>query len=75
MKEGYVVMNTSNCGNEIFGVYKSRARAEACLRRVIRSRFGHCPRDLDRLCEYGDINGPDSDDSYGLIWFEEFKGE
>ena len=73
MKEGYVVMNTSNCGNEIFGVYKSQRRAETCLRRVVRARFGKCPRDLDKLIEEPYISG--GDDSFGLIWFEEFKGE
>ena len=73
MKEGYVVMNTSNCGNEIFGAYRTLKQAEKCLRRVVRTRFGKCPRDFAKLCEDPYING--GDDAYGVIWFEEFKGE
>lgn len=75
MKEGYVVWNNSNCGPEFFGVYKNRQRAEKQLRKVIRTRFGKCPRDLDKLYTYQEINGPQSDDSYTISWFEENKGE
>lgn len=73
MKSGYVVMNDSNYGNEIFGVYKSEKKAEKLLRKVIRNRFGHCPRDLDlsKLYESGEMDGHDS---YQIVYFEEDEG-
>ena len=75
MKTGYVVMNNSNYGIEIFGVYKNQERAKRQFRKVIRNRIGRCPRDLGKLYEYGQINGPDSDDSYMIMFFEENNGE
>ena len=75
MKNGYVVMNNSNYGIEIFGVYKNKDRAVTQLRKVIRNRFGRCPRNFSKLYELGQPNGPDSDDSYMIMFFEENNGE
>lgn len=74
MKNGYVVMNNSNYGIEIFGVYKNHDKAVTQLRKVIRNRFDRCPRDLSKLYESGQPNGPDSDDSYTIMFFEETDG-
>ena len=70
MKDGYIVANLTNYGSgiEIFGVYKSEAKAKKQLRKVIRTRYGSCPRDLSCL----EI---DEDDSYQVIYFEENNGD
>lgn len=75
MKDGFIVANISNCGNEFFGVYKNEKRAERQLRKVIRNRFGHCPRNLDKLSDVGKPNHITTDDSYGIIYFKENGGE
>lgn len=72
MKEGYIVANISNCGNEFFGVYKNHKTAERKLRKVIRTRFGKCPKDLEKLVEEPYIEGGDS--SYSIIYFKENDG-
>ena len=74
MKEGYIVANISNCGDEFFGVYRKQEQAEKQLRRVIRKRFGRCPRNLDKLVKPPYL-GPNEDDSYQIIYFYEYKGE
>lgn len=73
MKEGYIVMNVSNCGDEIFGAYKNLKRAERQLRKVIRNRYGRCPRDLGELVNKPYIEGGDF--SYQIIYFVENDGE
>ncbi len=75
MKEGYIVANISNCGNEFFGVYKNEKRAERQLRKIIRNRFGRCPRNLDKLYDVGQPNHISTDDSYCIINFGENDGE
>ena len=73
MKKGYIVWNNSNYGPEFFGIYKNVKTAEWKLRKVIRTRFGHCPRDLDKLMD--DPYAAGGDDSYGISSFEENDGE
>lgn len=73
MKEGFIVANISNCGNEFFGVYKNEKRAERQLRKVIRNRYGRCPRDLSELVNEPYIEGGDF--SYQIIYFVENDGE
>lgn len=68
MKDGYIVINESIFGNEYFGVYKNLKRAERQLRKVVRHRFGHCPRDLDDLAYMKEI---DDGESYKVVYFEE----
>lgn len=77
MKEGFIVANLTNYGDgiEVFGVYKNRKRAERQLRKVVRARYGKCPRILDKLSDYGQPNGPDTGDSYQLVYFKENGGE
>jgi hypothetical protein len=77
MKEGYIVANLTNYGDgfEIFGVYKSRENAVKQFRKVIRTRYGSCPRDLSKLYKPGQPNALDSGDSYQIIKFKENEGE
>lgn len=75
MKEGYIVMNQTNYGDgfEIFGVYKNIKTAERQLRKVIRNRYGKCPRDIDKIDEMlykKDYN----DESYKVVYFNENEG-
>lgn len=74
MKEGYIVMNQTNYGDGIyiFGVYRSEKAAEKQLRKVIRTQFGRCPRDLDDIY---DLPGMDSGDSFCIKWFSENNGD
>lgn len=74
MKAGYIAWNESNCGSEFFGVYKNKKTAEWRLRRVVRKRFGRCPRDLSNLV-YEPFTGPSGDDSYKVEWFCENDGD
>lgn len=75
MKEGYIVWNNSNCGPEFFGVYRSEKQAIRQFRKVIRNRFGKCPRcDYDELIEWV-VNHEDGDDGYEIRHFEEYDGE
>ena len=72
MKEGYIVWNQTAYGDgfEFFGVYKSRKAAERQLRKVIRNRFGKCPRNLDDLIDFVDSQ-TDGEDSYSITPFYE----
>lgn len=69
MKEGYIVWNNSNYGAEFFGVYKNPQTAERKLRRVVRDRFGYCPRDIADIIDMPEIDG---EDSYQVSYFREF---
>ena len=73
MEKGYIAWNESNCGSEFFGAFRSKKRAERELRRVVRERFGRCPRDLVDLVEEPFANG--GDDSYKVTYFNNEKGE
>lgn len=79
MKEGYIVWNQTNYGTgfEFFGVYKSKQAAERHLRRVVRNRFGKCPRNLEDLMEEPYCGDSDAGcaDGYGITKFEENNGE
>lgn len=74
MKEGYIVWNESNYGSEFFGVYKSWDAALKQFRKVIRVRFGKCPRgSYDDIQDWLVDNEIESgDDSYKITEFEEF---
>ena len=74
MKEGYIVWNLTNYGDgyEFFGVYKSYKKALKCFRRIVRERYGKCPRGdyseiSDWLCEID--NGGDS---FRITLFKEY---
>lgn len=74
MKEGYIVWNQTNYGYgyEFFGVYKSKKKAERMLRKVIRDRFGKCPRNLYDLVDFVDEQvGESGVDSYSVTPFHE----
>ena len=74
MKEGYIVWNESNCESEFFGVFKTEKAAERHLRKVIRTRFGRCPRDLnDVYAEEPYTEGGDS--SYKITPFYQDEGD
>lgn len=78
MKQGYIVWNQTSYdkGYEFFGVYKSKKAAERQLRKVIRNRFGKCPRDLDDLVDFVDGQvGESGLDGYSVTSFREFIGE
>ena len=74
MKEGYIVWNLTNCGDgyEFFGVYKSYEKALKCFRRVVRERYGKCPKgDYCKIIEW--LCGvEDGDDSFRITPFEEY---
>ena len=75
MKQGYIVWNqtTYDTGYEFFGVYKSKKAADRQLRKVIRNRFGKCPRDLDDLVGFVDEQvGESGSDDYRVTPFCEF---
>lgn len=63
MKNGYAVINLTvySDGLEIFGVYRSREKAERVLKKVKRERFGNMSE--DEILEQEVMNG----DSY-MIW-------
>ena len=63
MKNGYAVINLTvySDGLEIFGVYRSREKAERVLKKVKRERFGNMSE--DEILEEEVMNG----DSY-MIW-------
>lgn len=52
MKEGYIVWNESTVENEFFGVYRSWERAFRQFRKVIKNRYGRCPRNYDDILDY-----------------------
>lgn len=72
MKEGYIVWNESNCKSEFFGVYKTWEKALRQFRKVIRNRFGRCPRNYEDILDFLVENG-DGDESYKISWFNEFN--
>lgn len=74
MKKGYIACNLTNCGigPEIFGVYSNLKTAEWKLRRVVRKRYGRCPRDTTSIADMPEV---DTDDSYSIIAFEENDGD
>lgn len=52
MKEGYIVWNLSNYDCEFFGVYRSWDKALSQFRKVVRNRYGKCPRKYDDILNY-----------------------
>lgn len=74
MKEGYIVWNESNCGSEFFGVYRTWEKAFFQFRRVIRNKYGKCPRgtyeDIQNWLIDNDIES--GDDSIKITNFREF---
>ena len=52
MREGYIVWNLSNYDCEFFGVYKNPRRALTQFRKVIRNRYGRCPRKYEDILEF-----------------------
>ena len=52
MREGYIVWNESTVENEFFGVYKSWERAFRQFRKVVKNRYGRCPRNYDDILDY-----------------------
>ena len=52
MREGYIVWNESTVENEFFGVYKSWERAFRQFRKVVKNRYGRCPRNYDDVLDY-----------------------
>lgn len=77
MKEGYIVWNLSNCDCEFFGVYKTFEKAEKQFRKVIRAKYGRCPRmSYDELLGWLiDNNIEGGDDSLRITQFNENVGE
>lgn len=78
MKEGYIVWNLTNYGDgfEFYGVYKSEKKALKQLRRVIRTRYGKCPRAYSDIMDFVyDKEGGDMGDSYRIDYFNENNGE
>ena len=73
MKEGYIVWNESNCGSEFFGVYRSWEKAFAQFRRVVRKKYGKCPRGTyEDILNWLISDGiEDGDDSHKITYFEE----
>ena len=74
MKKGYVVCNITNYSDtpEIFGVYSNLKTAERRLRKVVRKRYGRCPRDTINIV---DMPEEDTGDSYSIVAFEENDGD
>lgn len=77
MKEGYIVWNESNCKSEFFGVYRTWKKAFAQFRKIVRNKYGKCPRG-----SYEDIQDwlvgnemEDGSDSLKITYFEEFESE
>lgn len=75
MKEGYIVWNQSNYGNEFFGVYRTWDAAFKQFKKIIRARFGKCPRG-----SYNDIQSwlidneiEDGDDSINISYFKQYE--
>lgn len=74
MKEGYIVWNESTVENEFFGVFKNPQAALRHLRKVVRNRYGKCPRGsykdlLDWL-----VNVESGEDSLGITYFNMNEG-
>ena len=76
MKEGYIVWNNSNYGCEFFGVYRSEKQAMRQFRKVIRNRFGKCPRgDYNKIIDWLVDDVEDGDEGYAIEYFNENEGE
>ena len=78
MRKGFIACNltTYDEGIEVFGVYSNEKMAERQLRKVVRKRFGRCPRDVLKINEMPEICGEgDYGDSYGVLAFVENDGE
>ena len=75
MKEGYIACNMTNFGDgfEIFGVYRKEKYAQARLKKVIRTRFGRCPRDFEEALSFADEQDG-NESSYRVVWFCENDG-
>lgn len=77
MKQGYIVWNQTNYswGYEFFGVYRTWESALRQYRKVIRTRYGKCPRgDYDAILKFLSEQG-DTGDGYMISEFEENVGE
>lgn len=74
MKEGYIVWNESSVQSEFFGVFRKYKQAEQHLRRIARTRLGHCPRDFDKMIDELDELGQGYD-SYKITYFVKNEGE
>lgn len=76
MKEGYIVWNQTNYGDgyEFFGVYRSEEKAIKQLRKVVRNRFGKCPRKYEDIM-YFVADVADDGDSFGIDYFCENDGQ
>ena len=70
MKEGYIVWNLSNRNCEFFGVYKNPQRALTHLRKVVRNRYGKCPRKYEDIVDFLD-KVENGDDSLRISYFVE----
>lgn len=71
MKEGYIVWNLSTCDCEFFGVYRSWDKALRQFRKVVRNRYGKCPRDYDDILDFLSEAEGLGDDSLRITKFEE----
>lgn len=71
MKEGYIVWNMKNydLGYEFFGVYRSKAQAEKCLRRVLKAKYGKSNLTEDELLELEEDSESGCQDSHRITYF------
>lgn len=76
MKDGYIVWNDSTAGCEFFGVFKSYKPAFRLFRKVVKNRYGKCPRNYDDILTYlSKIEVDDGlDDSIRITRFNQNEG-
>ena len=71
MREGYIVCNLTSydTGYEIFGVYRTRQKAEYILKKIKKARYGNMTE--AEISEWELENGA----SIGIIRFEDSGGK
>lgn len=72
MKTGYIVWNCSNCDCEFFGVYRNFEDALRQFRKVVKNRFGECPRSYEDILQLL-VEKEDGDDSLRITPFSEHE--
>lgn len=69
MKDGYIVWNESTVENEFFGVFKGWQAALRHYRKVVKNRYGKCPRNYDDIIGYlADVEP--GEDSLRITYFK-----
>ena len=75
MKEYYIVWNQTNYGDgfEFFGVHRRWESALRQYRKVVKNRYGRCPRAYDDIIDFLAEN-ENYDDDLRITYFKENDG-